>query len=221
MLTSTPGHLRHCEGMASLEAGTRFMACTRACPMTSPGPAGPGGIAGREAPVPRAEDDGIAVDIPTRAGLVTVVFTSRDYARARPALRAYSYRGRQYAGSITLTGPAWQGSALLGLSLFPAGSPAGPAVAQAIASTIAAGVASFVHDHPGILDRAAHARAEAERARARRDLELLTAEITAAEQHLDALRHKQDRLQAIADGTAGDHPGSGGSGRGTRPARNP
>lgn len=100
-----------------------------------PGPAGPGVPAGGTG-TPRGEGDGIAVEVPTRAGLVTVVFTGREHARACPAGRAFTYRDRQYAGSVYLAGPDWQGTALLGLSLYPAGRPAGPAVAGAIASII-------------------------------------------------------------------------------------
>jgi len=45
--------------------------------------------------MPRPDGDGIAVDIPTRAGLVTVVFTGRGHARATPAAGgAFTYRGR-------------------------------------------------------------------------------------------------------------------------------
>jgi len=167
-----------------------------------PGPAGPGVPAGGTG-TPRGEGDGIAVEVPTRAGLVTVVFTGREHARACPAGRAFTYRDRQYAGSVYLAGPDWQGTALLGLSLYPAG----PAVAGAIASIIGAGVAAWLRDHPEILDLAAQARARAGRARARRDLELLTAEITAAGQHLDGLRRKQERLQAIASGSRDEPPG--------------
>src|SRR5438270_122790 len=90
-------------------------------PSGSPGrrrarPAGAGGgIGARGEGTPRGGGDGIAVDISTRVGLVTVEFTGRDYARACPAQRAFTYRGRQYAGSVSLTGSAWQGKALLGL----------------------------------------------------------------------------------------------------------
>ena len=136
-----------------------------------------------------------------------MVFTGREHARACPAGRAFTYRDRQYAGSVYLAGPDWQGTALLGLSLYPAGRPAGPAVAGAIASIIGASVAAWLRDHPEILDLAAQARARAGRARARRDLELLTAEITAAGQQLDGLRRKQERLQVIASGSRGEPPG--------------
>ena len=168
--------------------------------MPDPGP-GCDGIAARGAGIPRADGDEVEADIPTRAGLVTVEFVGRDYARACPAQRAFTYRGRQYAGTVSLTGPAWRGSALLGLSLYPAGGRAGRGVAEAIASLVAAGVAAWLSDHPEILDQAADARARAERARAQRDLELLTAQIAAAEHELDALRARQDRLQAIAAGS--------------------
>ena len=171
-----------------------------------PGPAGPGVPAGGTG-TPRGEGDGIAVEVPTRAGLVRVVFTGREHARACPAGRAFTYRDRRYAGSVYLAGPDWQGTALPGLSLYPAGRPAGPAVAGAIASIIGAGVAAWLRDHPEILDLAAQARARAGRARARRDLELLTAEITAAGQHLDGLRLKQERLQVIASGSRDEPPG--------------
>ena len=80
---------------------------------------------------PRQEGDGIAVDIATRAGLVTVIFTSAASASARPAGTAFSYRGRRYTGSVYLAGPSWRGSPSPGLSLFPAGSPAGPRVPAA------------------------------------------------------------------------------------------
>ena len=135
-----------------------------------------------------------------------MVFTGREHARACPAGRAFTYRDRQYAGSVYLAGPTGR-HALLGLSLYPAGRPAGRSVAGAIASIIGAGVAAWLRDHPEILDLAAQARARAGRARARRDLELLTAEITAAEQQLDGLRRKQERLQAIASGSRDEPPG--------------
>ena len=93
----------------------------------SAGPAPPGTAAGG----PRDDGDGIAVDIATRAGLVTVQFTGRGHARACPAAgQAFTYRGRQYTGSVFLSGPGWHGSSGLGLSLHPAGGPAGCSVAD-------------------------------------------------------------------------------------------
>lgn len=172
--------------------------------MNDPGPAGPPGpghgTAAHGTGGPRAGRDGIEAGISTRAGLVTVTFTGREHARACPASGAFTYRGRQYTGSVFLTGPGWHGSASLGLSLYPAGSPAGQGVTDTIASLVGAGVAAFVRGHPEILDLAAQARARAEQARAQRDLELLAAEIMAAEQHLAGLRRKQEQLQAIASG---------------------
>jgi hypothetical protein len=143
-------------------------------------PARPAGGTG----APRREGDGIAVDIATRAGLLTVVFTSPASASARPTGTAFSYRGRHYTGSVYLAGPSWRGTPGPGLSLFPAGSPAGPGVAATIADIIGAAVAAWLGDHPGILDLAAQAAAAAARARAQRELELLQPEITAAGQHL-------------------------------------
>jgi len=149
---------------------------------------------------PRPEGDGIAVDIATWVGLVTVVFTSPVHARARPAGRAFTYRGRHYSGSVYLTAPSWSGSPGLGMSLYPAGSPAGRGVAGTIASVIGAAVAAWLGDHREILDMAGQAHAAAARARAQRDLELLEPEITAARQHLDELHRKQDQLRTIAAG---------------------
>src|SRR6202035_480553 len=134
---------------------------------------------------PRPEGDGIAVDIATRAGLVTVQFTGRGHARACPvAGQAFTYRGRQYTGSVFLSGPGWHGSSGLGLSLHPAGGPAGRSVAETIAGIVGAAVAAYLRAHSDVLDLAAQARTRGDQARAVRDLELLTVEITAAEQHL-------------------------------------
>jgi hypothetical protein len=159
---------------------------------------------GRRA-VPSVGSDGITADIRTRVGLVTVMFTGREHARACPAQRAFTYRGRQYAGSVFLTGPGWRASVTLGLSLSPAGTPAGRGVADTIAAIVGTDVAAWLRDHPEILDQAAQARARAEQGRAQRDLELLAAEIMAAGQHLDGLRRKQEQLRVIA---SGDHPRS-------------
>lgn len=159
---------------------------------------------GRE---PRAAGDGIAVDISTRAGEVTVQFTGREQARACPAAgQAFTYRGRQYGGSMFLSGPGWQGSSSLGLSLHPAGGPAGPSVAAAIASIVGAAVAAYLRAHPNVLDLAAQARARATQARAVRDLELLTLEITAAEERLARLRRKEAQLRKIARNNPQAHP---------------
>ena len=149
---------------------------------------------------PRPEGDAIAVDIATRAGPVTVVFTSPAHARARPAGQAFSYRGRYYTGSVHLMAPSWRGSPGLGMSLYPAGSPAGCGVAAAIAAQVGAAVADWLSDHRDVLDMAAQAQAAAARARAQRDLELLEPEITAVRQHLDELHRKQDQLRATAAG---------------------
>lgn len=165
-------------------------------------PARPAGGTG----APRGEGDGIAVDIATRAGLLTVVFTSPASASARPTGTAFSYRGRHYTGSVYLAGPSWRGTPGPGLSVFPAGSPAGPGVAATIADIIGAAVAAWLGDHPGILDLAAQAAAAAARVRAQRELELLQPEITAAGQHLEELRRKQHRLRAIAAGGTGSPP---------------
>ncbi len=155
---------------------------------------------------PRPEGDGVAVDIATRAGLVTVVFTSPVLARARPAGRAFTYRGRHYTGSVYLTGPSWRGSPGLGMALYPAGSPAGRGVAGTIASVVGAAVGAWLGDHREILDMAGQAHAASARAWAQRDLELLEPEITAARQHLDELRRKQDQLRAVAAGGPGRPP---------------
>ena len=107
---------------------------------------------------PRAAGDAIAVDISTRAGLVTVQFTGRGHARACPAAgRAFTYRGRQYTGSVFCSGPGWHESAGLGLSLGMAGVPAGQSVADTIAAIIGAAVAAYVRAHPEVLDLAAQA----------------------------------------------------------------
>lgn len=169
----------------------------------SAGPAPPGTAAGG----PRDDGDGIAVDIATRAGLVTVQFTGRGHARACPAAgQAFTYRGRQYTGSVFLSGPGWHGSSGLGLSLHPAGGPAGRSVAETIAGIVGAAVAAYLRAHPEVLDLAAQARTRADQARAVRDLELLTVEITAAEQHLASLRRKEQQLTEI---TRNDRPDTG------------
>jgi len=95
------------------------------------------------------------------------------------------------------------------LSLHPAGGPAGRRVAGTIAGIVGADVAAYVRAHPEVLDLAAQARARAGRARARRDLELLTAEITAAEEHLAGLRCKEQRLREIAGNDRHARPGTG------------
>jgi hypothetical protein len=176
------------------------------------GPAEGGGPVSRgsAASGPRADGDEIAVDIGTRAGLVTVVFSGRGTARACPAAGAFAYRDRQYTGSVFLSGPGWHGSSGLGLSLHPAGGPAGRSVTDAIAGIVGADVAAYVRAHPDILGMAAQARAQAEQARAVRDLELLAVQITAAEQHLAGLRRKEARLRDITvnDGLA-HRPGAG------------
>jgi hypothetical protein len=149
--------------------------------------------------------DGIAAEISTRTGLVTVVFTGREHARACPAAGVFTDRGRQYAGSMLLTGPGWRRSpAASGLSLHPAGGPAGRGTADTIAGIIGADVAAYLRDHREILDLAAQTRARADRARAQRDLDFLAAEIVAAEYHLDELRRKKKRLRAIAGGLPED-----------------
>ena len=159
---------------------------------------------------PRAEGDEIAVEIPTRAGLVTVAFISRHIATARPAGGgAFTYRDRRYAGSLLLTSPRWDATASAGLTLLPTGAGAGRGVARAIAGLVGTAVAAWLHEHPEVLDLAAHAHASARRARARRDLELVSIEITAAEDHLARLHAKQDQLRATAEGTGsqdGPHP---------------
>ncbi len=138
------------------------------------------------------DGDAIAVDISTRAGLVTVRLTGCGLARACPAAgRAFTYRGRQDTGSVFCSSPGWHGSAGLGLPLGTAGAPARQSVADTIATIIGAAVAAYVGAHPEVLDLAAQGRTRAEQARAQRDLELLTAEITAAEQHLAGLRRKE------------------------------
>jgi hypothetical protein len=144
------------------------------------------------------------VDIPTRAGLATVVFTSRDIAHARPASTAFTYQGRRYAGSVLLTGPRWDASASAGLTLFPAGSAAGRGVTDAIAGLIGAGVAAWLREHPEVLDLAGRAHEAARRARARRDLELLAMEILAAEENLATLRRRREQLRVLAGDAAGD-----------------
>ena len=173
--------------------------------MSDPAARDPAGASSGPAPQepaagkPRADGDAIAVDISARAGLATVQFTGRGHARACPAAgRAFAYRGRQYAGSVFLSGPGWHGSASLGLSLHPAGGPAGRSVAETIAALIGAAVAAYVRAHPDVLDLAAQVRTRAGQARAQRDLELLTADITAAGQHLAGLRRKEARLRDIA-----------------------
>jgi hypothetical protein len=176
---------------------------------TSSGPALQGTAAGG----PRADGNAIAVDISTRAGLVTVRFTGRGHARACPtAGRAFTYRGRQYTGSVFCSGPGWHGSAGLGLSLGTAGVPAGQSVADTIAALVGTAVAAYVRAHPEVPDLAAQTRARAEQARAQRDLELLTAEITAAEQHLAGLRRKEARLGDIARNDRRARPGTGAEG---------
>jgi len=155
----------------------------------------------------RAVDDGIAAGISTRAGPVTVVFTGRNQGRASPAAGAYTYRGRQYTGTVLVTGPAWTGTALT-FSLLPAGNPAGTSTAGTIAAVIAADIAAWLSDHPEILDQAAQARERVGQARARRDLTILDPEIRAARQHLAELLRKRDQLAATAAGGRSDPPGS-------------
>jgi len=150
----------------------------------------------------RAVDDGIAAGISTRAGPVTVVFTGRNQGRASPAAGAYTYRGRQYTGTVLVTGPAWT------FSLLPAGNPAGTSTAGTIAAVIAADIAAWLSDHPEILDQAAQARERVGQARARRDLTILDPEIRAARQHLAELLRKRDQLAATAAGGRSDPPGS-------------
>jgi hypothetical protein len=152
--------------------------------------------------------DGITVEIPTRAGLVTVEFTGRDRGRASAAAGAYTYRGRQYSGTVLLSGPRWTGTAGLGWSLYPGGQPAGPGTAGTIAAMIAADVAAWLRDRPEILDQAGQARERAKQERARRDLGLLEQEIAAARQQLDDLFRRRDRLR-VAAGSADDDPPGG------------
>src|SRR5712691_8859435 len=148
IIAEDPGFYGTPDGMAGLEAA----------PSSCPAPAGsPGGGSSGPAPRgtaaggPRAGGDGIVVDIATRAGLVTVQFTGRGHARAGPAAgQAFTYRGRQYAGSVFLSGPGWHGSSGLGLSLHPAGGPAGRSVAETIAGIVGAAVAAYLRAHPEI-----------------------------------------------------------------------
>jgi hypothetical protein len=167
-------------------------------PCQPPDPAPASGETG----VPRPDGDAIAVDLRTRAGLVTVVLTSAAQARARPARQAFRYRGRAYAGSVYLAAPSWRGSTGLGLTLVPSGGPAGRGVAETIAALVGADVAAWLDGHPEVLDLAAQAHAAAARARAQRDLELLETEITSVRRHLDELDSRQDRLRAIAVGVS-------------------
>ena len=108
--------------------------------------------------------------------------------------------------ACSCSGPGWHGSSGLGLSLHPAGGRAGRSVAETIAGIVGAAVAACIRAHPKILDLAAQARTRADQARAVRDLELLTVEITAAEQHLAGLRRKEQQLTEI---TRNDRPGIG------------
>lgn len=149
---------------------------------------------------PRREGDGIAVDIATPAGPVTLVLTSRDIGSARPADGAFTYQGRRYTGNVFLAGPRWDGSGSIGLSLLPGGGPAGRMVSSTIAATVGTAVAAWLREHPEIPDLAAQAQATARRARARQDLELLEMEIATAEEHLAALRRKQEQLRTVAAG---------------------
>ena len=106
--------------LAQRAAVRKTVASSRPYPVTPDRiPACPAGRAGD----PRPEGDGIAVDIATRAGLVTVVFTSAASVGARPAGTAFSYRDRCYTGSVYLAGPSWRGTPGPELSLFPAGPP--------------------------------------------------------------------------------------------------
>jgi hypothetical protein len=64
----------------------------------SAGPAPPGTAGGG----PRDDGDGIAVDIATRAGLVTVQFTGRGHARACPAAgQAFTYNAECWTDAPT------------------------------------------------------------------------------------------------------------------------
>ena len=136
-------------------------------------------------------------------------FTGRGHARACPAAgRAFTYRGRQYTGSVFCPAPAGTAAPASGCPCT-AGVPAGQSVADTIAALVGTAVAAYVRAHPEVPDLAAQTRARAEQARAQRDLELLTAEITAAEQHLAGLRRKEARLGDIA---RNDRPGTGAEG---------
>ena len=92
-----------------------------------PGPRAPARPAGGAGRCPRREGDGIAVDIATRAGPLTVVSTSVASASARPAGTAFSYRGRHYTGSVYLAGPSWRGTPGPGLSVTTPGPGPGRA----------------------------------------------------------------------------------------------
>jgi hypothetical protein len=90
-----------------------------------------------------------------------------------------------------------------------AGVLAGQGVTDTIAALVGAAVATYVRAHPEVLDLAAQARTRAEQARAQRDLELLAAEIAAAEQHLAGLRRKEARLRDVARNDRYARPGTG------------
>ena len=130
------------------------------CPVNNPVPApGPGVPAGGTG-IPRGEGDGIAVEVPTRAGLVTVVFTGREHARACPP-GAPSPTGTAGTPAACTWRPGLAGHRAAGAVAVPGRRPAGPAVAGAIPSIIGAGFAAWLRDHPEILDVAGQARARA------------------------------------------------------------
>ncbi len=137
--------------------------------------------------------------------------SSPGAARRGPARRPGRHSptgGRRYTGSVFLSGPGWHGSASPGLSLHPAGGPAGPRAAATIAGIVGAAVAAYARAHPEVLDLAAQARTRAEQARAVRDLELLTLEITAAQEHLAGLRRKEAQLRQITRNSPNAHSGT-------------
>ena len=178
------------------------------CPMNNPvpGPAGPGVPPGGTG-TPRGEGDGIAVEVPTRArpghgGVHRAGARAGLPGRARLHLPGPPVRRQRVPGRPRLAG---HGAARA--VAVPGRAPCRPGRRGGDREHHRAGVAAWLRDHPEILDLAAQARARAGRARARRDLELLTAEITAAEQQLDGLRRKQERLQAIASGSRDEPPG--------------
>ena len=155
---------------------------------------------------PRREGDEIAVDIATRAGLVTVIFTSAASASARPAGTAFGYRAGATPAACTWRGRPGAAAPAPGCRCSQRAAPLGRASPLRIADVIGAAVAAWLGDHPGVLDLAAQAAAAAARARPQRELELLQPEIAAAGQQLEELRRKQHRLRVIAAGGSGSPP---------------
>ena len=181
------------------------------CPVSDPaagsprggsaGPAPPGTAAGG----PRADGDGIAVDIAT--GPAWSRCSSPGAATRGPARQP----GRRSPTEAASTPAACSFPAPAGTATPASGCPctlreAPPGGASPDDSGSGGRRRACIRAHPEILDLAAQARTRAGQARAVRDLELLTVEITAAEQHLAGLRRKEQQLTEI---TRNDRPSTG------------